>query len=194
MLEKYGSGINATSMLLARRLVEAGVPFVTVFWKGNNELNELCKSGGGWDWDTHGNNFHCLEKTAAPRVRPAVCGPARRPAPARPAGRDAGDRLQRNGGANPRSATPRSGGTTGAGRDHWTRCMSVLLAGGGIRGGQVYGSSDKLAEFPRDKPVGAEHIAQTVYHSLGIDDPVGSRRARSALSPDGRRPPADGTV
>ena len=44
------------------------------------------------------------------------------------------------------------------------------LAGGGIRGGQVYGSSDKLAEFPGDKPVGAEHIAHTLFYALGIDD------------------------
>src|SRR5262249_17804185 len=45
---RYGPGINAMSMLLARRLVEAGVPFVTVFWKGDKELDTLCKSGGGW--------------------------------------------------------------------------------------------------------------------------------------------------
>jgi hypothetical protein len=48
--------------------------------------------------------------------------------------------------------------------------MSTLLAGGGIRGGQVYGSTDKLAEYPKDNPVGAEHIARTVFHALGIDD------------------------
>jgi hypothetical protein len=48
--------------------------------------------------------------------------------------------------------------------------MSTLLAGGGIRGGQVYGSSDKLAEYPKDNPVGAEHIAQTIFHAMGIDD------------------------
>ena len=62
--EKYGPGINAMSMLLARRLVEAGVPFVTVFWKGDKELDTLCKSGGGWD--THGNNFNCLKDRLLP--------------------------------------------------------------------------------------------------------------------------------
>ena len=62
--DKYGPGINSTSMLLARRLVEAGVPFVTVFWKGDKELDTLCKSGGGWD--THGNNFNCLKDRLLP--------------------------------------------------------------------------------------------------------------------------------
>src|SRR5262249_29304718 len=61
---KYGPGVNAMSMLLARRLVEAGVPFVTVFWKGDRELDALCKSGGGWD--THGNNFNCLKDRLLP--------------------------------------------------------------------------------------------------------------------------------
>ena len=48
--------------------------------------------------------------------------------------------------------------------------MSVLLAGGGIQGGQVYGTTDKRAEFPADKPVAPEDIAKTIFHSLGIDD------------------------
>jgi uncharacterized protein (DUF1501 family) len=165
--DKYGPGINSTSMLLARRLVEVGVPFVTVFWKGDKELDTLCKSGGGWD--THGNNFNCLKDRLLPEFdRPYAA---------------LLDDLHQRGmleetlvivssemGRKPRVGDPRSGGNSGAGRDHWTHCMSVLLAGGGIRGGQVFGASDKLAEFPREKPVGAEHIAHTVFHSLGVDD------------------------
>jgi hypothetical protein len=46
----------------------------------------------------------------------------------------------------------------------------VLLAGGGVRGGQVFGASDRRAEYPADNPVGPEHIAHTVFHALGIDD------------------------
>lgn len=165
--ERYGPGINATSMLLARRLVEAGVPFVTVFWKGDRELDTLCKSGGGWD--THGNNFNCLKDRLLPEFdRPFAA---------------LLDDLQQRGlldetlvivssemGRKPRIGDPRSGGRGGAGRDHWTACQSILLAGGGIRGGQVYGSSDRRAEFPHDNPVAPEHIARTVFHSLGIDD------------------------
>jgi hypothetical protein len=73
-------------------------------------------------------------------------------------------------GRKPKIGDPRSGGPGGAGRDHWTHCMSVLLAGGGIRGGQHYGKSDRLAEYPADRPVAPEDIAKTIYHAMGIDD------------------------
>ena len=73
-------------------------------------------------------------------------------------------------GRQPRIGDPRSGGPNGAGRAHWTACQSVLFAGGGIRGGQVYGSTDRRAEYPHDNPVAPEHIAGTVFHVLGIDD------------------------
>jgi uncharacterized protein (DUF1501 family) len=164
---RYGPGINAMSMLLARRLVEAGVPFVTVFWKGDHRLDELCRSGGGWD--THGNNFNCLRDHLLPEFD-------------RPFAALLDDLVQRGlldetlvlvtseMGRKPRIGDPRSGGAGGAGRDHWTACMSVLLAGGGVRGGQVYGASDRRAEYPADNPVGPEHIARTVFHALGIDD------------------------
>lgn len=164
---KYGPGINAMSMLMARRLVEAGLPFVTVFWKGDKELDKLCKSGGGWD--THGNNFNCLKDRLLPEFdRPFAA---------------LLDDLHQRGmlnetlvlvtsemGRKPKVGDPRSGGKGGAGRDHWTSCMSVLLAGGGIRGGQVYGASDKHAEFPADNVVGPEDIAMTVFHAMGIQD------------------------
>lgn len=165
--QKYGSSITATSMLMARRLVEAGVPFVTVFWKADKELDTLCKSGGGWD--THGNNFNCLKDRLLPEFDKPFAALL--------------DDLYQRGlldetlvivssemGRRPKIGDPRSGGVSGAGRDHWTHAMSTLLAGGGIKGGQVYGSTDKLAEYPKDNPVGAEHIARTVFHSLGIDD------------------------
>jgi uncharacterized protein (DUF1501 family) len=173
---KYGVGINAMSMLMARRLVEAEVPFVTVFWKEDRELDRLCKSGGGWD--THGNNFGCLKDRLLPEFdRPFAA---------------LLDDLHQRGllestlvlvssemGRKPRIGDPRSGGPGGAGRDHWPACMSVLMAGGGIRGGQVFGTSDKRAEYPNDNPVAPEHIARTVFHAMGIDD-------LSATDRDGR--------
>ena len=152
---------------MARRLVAAGVPFVTVFWKEDKELDKLCKSGGSWD--THGNNFHCLKDRLLPEFD-------------QPFAALLNDLHQRGlleetlvivsseMGRRPKIGDPRSGGVSGAGRDHWTHSMSTLLAGGGIQGGQVYGSTDKLAEYPKDNPVGAEHIARTIFHSLGIDD------------------------
>ena len=66
--ERYGETINGMSLLLARRLVEAGVPFVTVFWKENEKkLAKKCASAGGWD--THGNNFNCLKEDLLAGVR-----------------------------------------------------------------------------------------------------------------------------
>jgi len=61
---KYGETINGISLLLARRLVQAGVPFVTVFWKENKELSGKCKNAGGWN--THGDNFNCLKNCSLP--------------------------------------------------------------------------------------------------------------------------------
>jgi uncharacterized protein (DUF1501 family) len=55
------------------------------------------------------------------------------------------------------------------GREHWGMCYSALLAGGGIRGGQLYGSSDKLGAFPRENPVAPEDLLATIYYALGID-------------------------
>ena len=164
---RYGPGVNAMSMLLARRLVEAEVPFVTVFWKDDRELDTLCLSGGGWD--THGNNFNCLKDRLLPEFdRPFAA---------------LLDDLHQRGlleqtlvlvssemGRKPRIGDPRSSGPAGAGRDHWTACQSILFAGGGIRGGQVFGASDHRAEYPHDQPVAGEHIARTVFHAMGIDD------------------------
>ena len=73
-------------------------------------------------------------------------------------------------GRKPKIGDPRSGGTSGAGRDHWTACQSVLLAGGGIRGGQTFGKTDPRAEYPVEQVMGPENIAHTVYHAMGIDD------------------------
>ena len=63
--ERYGNTVNGMSLLLARRLVEAGVPFVTVFWMENKKAAAKCKSAGGWD--THGNNFNCLKDGLLPQ-------------------------------------------------------------------------------------------------------------------------------
>jgi len=62
--ERYGKTVNSMSLLLARRLVEAEVPFITVFWKENEAIADKCKSAGGWD--THGNNFGCLKENLLP--------------------------------------------------------------------------------------------------------------------------------
>ena len=73
-------------------------------------------------------------------------------------------------GRKPKIGDPRSGGTSGQGRDHWTHCLTDLLVGGGIRGGQTYGSSDRFGEYPSDKPVRPADVAKTVYHAMDIHD------------------------
>src|SRR5262249_46248562 len=90
-------------------------------------------------------------------------------------------------GRKPKVGDPRSGGPGGAGRDHWTACMSVLLAGGGGRGGQGYGSTDKRAEYPHDRPVAPEPIARTVFPAMGIDLTATDREGRPiSLLEEGR--------
>jgi hypothetical protein len=73
-------------------------------------------------------------------------------------------------GRKPKIGDPRSGGAGGAGRDHWTHCQSVLMAGGGIRGGQVFGSTDRFGEYVADQPLTPADITKTVYHATGIND------------------------
>ena len=167
--QRYGEGINGTSLLLARRLVEAGVPFVTVFWKGDEKAAEArkCASGGGWD--THGNNFGCLKDDLLPQFDRGFSALVE----------DLADRgmlsetlllVTSEMGRKPKIGDPRSGGVIGAGRDHWTHCLTDVMAGGGIRGGQTYGSSDRYGEYPSDKPLTPADITKTVYHAMGIHD------------------------
>jgi len=165
--ERYGNTINGMSLLLARRLVEAEVPFVTVFWKENEQIADKCKSAGGWD--THANNFTCLKEHLLPEFDRGFSALI--------------DDLAQRGlldqtlllvtsemGRKPNIGDPRSGGKSGAGRDHWTHCLTDVLAGGGIRGGQTYGASDSRGEYPADKPLTPADITKTVYHAMGIEN------------------------
>ncbi len=167
--QRYGESINGTSLLLARRLVEAGVPFITVFWKGDEKAADLrkCASGGGWD--THGNNFGCLKDDLLPQFDRGFSALVE-------------DLAQRGlldqtlllvtseMGRKPKIGDPRSGGVNGAGRDHWTHCLTDVMAGGGIRGGQTYGTSDRFGEYPSDKPLTPADVTKTVYHAMGVTD------------------------
>ena len=165
--ERYGQTINGTSLLLARRLVEAEVPFITVFWKENEKIADKCKSAGGWD--THGNNFGCLKDLLLPEFDRGFSALIE-------------DLAQRGlldqtlvlvtseMGRKPRIGDPRSGGKAGAGRDHWTHCLTDVLAGGGIRGGQTYGASDARGEYPANKPLTPADVTKTVYYAMGVDN------------------------
>jgi hypothetical protein len=149
MRDAYGPTSFGQSCLLARRLVEAGVPLITVYSAGNR------------DWDTHGDNFQLLRNTLLPPTDQGVAALLE----------DLRDRglldetlvvwLSDMG------RTPRI--NNGAGRDHWSFCYSILLAGAGIRSGQVYGSSDRSAAYPSTNPVSPADLGATIFHCLGID-------------------------
>ncbi|MBL8827424.1 MAG: DUF1501 domain-containing protein [Planctomycetaceae bacterium] len=170
--ERYGQTVNGMSLLVARRLVEAGVPFITVFWNEKNEsIAKKCKSGGGWD--THGNNFVCLKENLLPEFDQAFSALIEDLH-----GRDMLDEtlllVTSEMGRKPKIGDPRSGGVNsglyGAGRDHWTHCLSVVMAGGGLQGGVAYGKSDRYGEYPSDRVITPAHVAKTVYHAMGINN------------------------
>ena len=165
--ERYGQTINGMSLLMARRLVEAEVPFITVFWKEDPALHAKCKSAGGWD--THGNNFNCLKDDLLPefdRAYSALIEDLHQ----RGLLEDTLVLVSSEMGRKPLIGDRRSGGVEGAGRDHWTACQSVLFAGGGVRGGQVYGETDRFGEYPAEKPLTPSDVTRTVYHAMGGDD------------------------
>ena len=166
--ERYGKTVNGMSLLVARRLVEVGVPFITVFWKGSpDKLAKKCRSAGSWD--THGNNFNCLKDDLLPEFDRGFSALIE-------------DLAQRQMldetlllvtsemGRKPKIGDPRSGGNVGAGRDHWTYCLTDVMAGGGIQGGQTYGKSDRYAEHPAEQKITPAHITKTVYHAMGAGD------------------------
>jgi uncharacterized protein (DUF1501 family) len=143
------------SVLLARRLTEAGVPIATVICSAG-DLN----GSAGDHWDTHGNNFNRLKRDLLPPFDRAFAALL--------------NDLEQRGRLDETlvvqlsdfGRTPRVNG--GAGRDHYPNVYSVALAGGGIRGGQIYGSSDRLGAEPRDMPTGPADVHATIFAALGI--------------------------
>jgi hypothetical protein len=145
--EQYGRNDLGQSCLLARRLVEAGVTYVSV------------QAGGGWD--THGNNFTSLKDNLLPKYDRAVAALV-------------SDLAQRGLQDDVMVMTMGEFGRTprinpGAGRDHWPGAMSVLYAGGGLNMGQAIGSTNSKAEYPTSKPATPGCVLSTMYHVLGID-------------------------
>lgn len=152
--EKYGRNAFGWSLLMARRLVELGVSFVQVNL-GNNET-----------WDLHGSIF--------PRLRDSLFPPTDRALSALLDDLDQTGQLQDTlivmageFGRTPRISTlPQHYRLPG--RDHWGPAQTVFLAGGGIRGGQVIGSTDRTGGYPASQPQTPENLAATIYEMLGI--------------------------
>lgn len=158
--DDYGRTSYGQSCLLARRLVEAGVRFVTVYY--SSTIGGI--SGGGWD--THGENFQQLKNRLLPITDQTV--------PTLIADLDARGLLDETlivwmgeFGRSPRVATTKLFGPNG--RDHWPKCYTALMAGGGVRGGAIHGSSDRIGAYPASDPVSPDDIAATMYWALGID-------------------------
>jgi hypothetical protein len=149
--ERYGTSLFGTSLLIARRLVEAGVTFVGV----------TTESRGAGHWDSHEKNFSMLKTFNLPNLDEISSALI--------------EDLNRRGllettlvvimGEMGRA--PRVNGK--AGRDHWPQCGFALLFGGGVKEGFVLGASDKLGAYPTDRPVTPGDLVATMYQLLGVD-------------------------
>jgi uncharacterized protein (DUF1501 family) len=147
--ERYGRHSWGQSHLLARRLIESGTRFVTTV------------NGPSITWDTHKDNFNGLKNRLVPPMEQAYAALL--------------DDLEERGLLESTlvvwmgefGRTPKI--NNDAGRDHWPGCYSVLLAGGGVRGGQVIGSSDATGAYPTDRPISPSDIHASIYAALGYD-------------------------
>jgi hypothetical protein len=169
--ERYGMHTLGQSLLMARRLAEAGVPLITVYWPARRERDAFNNAGRLEDvavppWDTHGRNVG--NSPNFPMLKDQLLPPLDNSASALIEDLAARGLLDQTLVVflSEFGRSPRINGQ--AGRDHWGKVFSIALAGGGIRGGQVYGSSDKIGSEPADKPVSPGDFAATMYHCLGI--------------------------
>jgi hypothetical protein len=162
--ERYGTYTFGQSLLMARRLIEAGTKFVQVNWpsvaNGNAELDS---------WDTHASNFKPLKNLHCPKLDRSLSALL--------------DDMDQRGmlketlvvaigefGRSPRMGVSTSGNSNAPdGRDHWPYCYSAIVAGCGIARGMQYGESDGTASSPKEKPVHPNDLLATVYYTLGID-------------------------
>jgi len=147
----FGYQMRGQNLLLARRLVEAGVPFVNVY-----DYRQQ-----GQNWDAHSKNFHQHKTQLLPPADQSLSALI--------------EDLDERGllestlvvAMGEFGRTPKINGDSG--RDHWPDCYSVLLAGGGIRGGRIFGSSDRIGAFPATDPVTPADLAATIFWRFGID-------------------------
>ena len=167
--ERYGRHSWGQSHLLARRMIEAGTRFVSTV------------NGPSITWDTHKDNFNILKNRLVPPMEQAYAALL--------------DDLEERGLLDSTlvvwmgefGRTPKINAEVG--RDHWPGCYSVLLAGGGIRGGQIVGASDAIGAYPKERPITPADIHATIFAALGYDS-----NQIAYQSSDGRPIPlSDGT-
>jgi len=152
--DRYGRNFFGQSLLLARRLVQAGVQLVHV-----NCMSSIF--GGLKNWDTHKDNFKMLKDPLLPRMDQGVAAFL--------------EDLAVRGLLDETlvivvgefGRTPKV--NAGAGRDHWAAAFTALLAGAGLPGGRLFGATDKYGAYPVEHPVPAGRLSATIFHALGID-------------------------
>ena len=166
--DRYGRYRGGQACLLARRLVEAGVPWITVFFnhniRGQDDHPELADEYG---WDTHNDIFEVMATHLLPRFDHSLSALL--------------EDLEQRGllkdtlvvcmgefGRSPVVAVERNFKGSSPGRKHWAQCYSVMLAGAGIRRGAVYGSSDRQGAYSQTNPVTPGDLSATMLDALGI--------------------------
>jgi uncharacterized protein (DUF1501 family) len=157
--EAYGRNIYGQSVLLARRLIEAGTRVVSIAWAPDANAT----------WDTHAGNFVKLKRELLPQLDMAV-------------GSLLDDLVERGLLARTLVVVMGEFGRTPkvnamAGRDHWNFCYSLVLAGGGMKQGFVYGASDKIGAYPAENALKPAEIVASIYEALGISPTLEIRDA-----------------
>ncbi|AMV24695.1 hypothetical protein VT84_09890 [Gemmata sp. SH-PL17] len=168
--DRYGRHRSGQACLMARRLVEAGVPWTTVFFNhGIRGQDDHPDDTDEYGWDTHNDIFDSLKAHLLPRFDHSVSTFLE----------DLTDRglldstlvvVMGEFGRAPLVAVEKSfAGRGSPGRKHWGACYSVLLAGAGIVPGALYGKSDRIAAYPQSEPTAPGDLAATMFHALGIE-------------------------
>ena len=166
MRDLYGRNEYGESFLLARRLVESGVRLVTVVWMylaPNGKISNV--------WDNHGGTGLLGSITGYEMLKQPYLLPSfDRALAALLADLDQRGLLDETlvAAYGEFGRTPKINDSKNVGRDHWGACQSAVLAGGGIRGGQIYGASDRHAAYPKENPVSPADLLATIYHALGV--------------------------
>jgi hypothetical protein len=148
--DAYGRNIYGQSVLLARRLIEAGTRVACISWAPDANAT----------WDTHAANFQKLKAPLLPQLDAALSALLRDLVARGLLGRTLVVVMGEFG------RTPKV--NAAAGRDHWNFCYGLLMAGGGIKAGHVFGASDRIGGLPSRHPVTAADVVATIYHCLGI--------------------------
>ncbi|HLK60377.1 MAG TPA: DUF1501 domain-containing protein, partial [Chthonomonadaceae bacterium] len=151
--DRYGRHLFGQGCLLARRLAAAGVPLITLYWHPDGTTTAP-------SWDTHEKNYENLKGHLMP---PCDQGFAALLEDLHQSGMLKDTLVVWMGEFGRTPQINKAGG-----RDHWGMCQSIVMAGGGVKGGQVYGRSDRIAAYPEENPVTPGDVGATIYSLLGV--------------------------